>query len=78
VKPKIVASRGFSHMWHRSHKHSHFAKQFTKWLQLHQRSHFIRVATATAILATAETLPKAPEIGENFKHCNITHGPKRI
>jgi hypothetical protein len=49
-------------MWHRSHNHSHFAKHFTKWLQLHQRSHFIRVATATAVLATAEALPKGPII----------------
>jgi hypothetical protein len=47
-------------MWHRSHNHSHFAKHFTKWLQLHQRSHFTRVATATAVLDTAEALPKGP------------------
>jgi hypothetical protein len=48
------------HMWHRSHNHNHFAKHFTKWLQLHQRSHFTRVATATVVLGTAETLPKGP------------------
>jgi hypothetical protein len=47
-------------MWHRSHNHIHFAKHFTKWLQLHQRSHFTRVVTATAVLATAEALPKGP------------------
>jgi hypothetical protein len=47
-------------MWHGSHNHSHFAKHFTKWLQLHQISHFTRVATATAVLATAEALPKGP------------------
>jgi hypothetical protein len=47
-------------MWHRSHNHSHFAKHFTKWLQLHQRSHFTRVVTAIAVLATAEVLPKGP------------------
>jgi hypothetical protein len=45
-------------MWHRSHNHNHFAKHFTKWLQLHQRSHFTRVATA--VLATAEALPNGP------------------
>jgi hypothetical protein len=47
-------------MWNRSHNHSHFAKHFTKWLQLYQRSHFTRVTTATAVLATAEVLPKGP------------------
>jgi hypothetical protein len=47
-------------MWHRSHNHSHFAKHFTKWLQLHQRSHYFATATATAVLATAEALPKGP------------------
>jgi hypothetical protein len=50
-------------MWHRSHNHNHFGKHFTKWLQLHQRSHFTRVATATAVLATAEALPKGPSTG---------------
>jgi hypothetical protein len=47
-------------MWHRSHNYSHFAKHFTNCLQLHQRSHFTGVATATAVLATAEALPKGP------------------
>jgi hypothetical protein len=47
-------------MWHRNHNHSHFAKHFTKWLQLHQRSHFTRVATA--VLATAKALPKGPKV----------------
>jgi hypothetical protein len=49
-------------MWHRSHNHSHFAKHFTKWLQIHQRSHFTRVATTIAVLGTAEALPKGPLI----------------
>jgi hypothetical protein len=29
---------------------------FTKWLQLHQRSHYFATATAAAVLATAEAL----------------------
>jgi hypothetical protein len=55
VKPKIVASRDFFPTCDIEATTSHFAKHFTKWLQLHQRSHFIRVTTATA-----EALPKEP------------------
>jgi hypothetical protein len=43
-----------------SHSHSYFAKHFTKWLQLHQRSHYIRVAAAATVSAIAEALPKGP------------------
>jgi hypothetical protein len=55
VKSKIVASRDFFPTCDIEATTSHFAKHFTKWLQLHQRSHFIRVATTTA-----EALPKEP------------------
>jgi hypothetical protein len=49
-----------SHKIQGSHNHSHFAKHFTKWLQLHQRSHYFATATVAAVLGTAEALPKAP------------------
>jgi hypothetical protein len=49
-----------SHKIQGSHSHSHFAKHFTKWLQLHQKSHYFATATAAAVLGTAEALPKGP------------------
>jgi hypothetical protein len=55
-------------MSHRIHSHSHFAKHFTKRLQIHQRSHFTRVATTTAVLATAEALPKGPVVQHHGSH----------
>ncbi|XP_022683929.1 elastin-like [Setaria italica] len=41
-------------------RRSRFAKHFSEWLQLHQRSCFTRAATAAAVSATATALPNRP------------------
>jgi hypothetical protein len=58
-----------SHKIQGSHSHRHFAKHFTKWLQLHQRSHYFATAAAAAVLGTAEALPKGPLV-DDLLHAN--------
>jgi hypothetical protein len=59
-KSKDLCDILISHKIQGSHSHSHFVKHFTKWLQLHQRSHYFATATTAAVLATVEALPKGP------------------
>jgi hypothetical protein len=47
-----------------SHNRGQFAKHFTKWLQLHQRRHYIRAVAA--ISATVEALPKGAILAGTF------------
>jgi hypothetical protein len=67
VKPKIVASRGFFPTCDIEATTTAILPNFTKWLQLHQRSHYFATATAAAVLATAETLPKGPLDSASFE-----------
>jgi hypothetical protein len=62
VKPKIVASRGFFPTCDIKATTTTILPNFTKWLQLHQISHYFATATAAAVLATAKALPKGPLI----------------